>query len=1723
MKTQPIFTCLLLFLITSTFYGQTIIKTQSFDSGTSGYSDDLNYTTSGTVAISPASAESAPNSIKLSIGNPTVLFDNVDISSFSNVIATVSFSSINASNNVDLYLDISYNNGANWTETKLIDGQNGSGGENWDWGTADNDGGAVNSNPYTFSIPDTENSIRLRVRSNNSNTTRFFYVDNIIIQEACVNTYCPTTYTSAVEAITNVTFGGINNTTGNNTAGGSHEIFCTPTGSVTAGSSYPISLNGDTEGSFTNSFTAFFDWDQDGTFNNTTERYEIGTIYDNDGTEVPATNNIAVPAGATPGTTTMRIIKKFLTNYATDGCTPGSGYGQTEDYLINVTAATPCTEPTAQATTLSFGTVTDTSIVGNFTTASPAPDTYLVLMNTTGTAPSPAPADTNTYAIGDTVGGATVIDTDANTTFTATSLSPTTTYYFYVYSFNSACSGGPDYYTTAPLSGNETTIAGPLIVPATGNNTYSLCSGNLYDSGGNTGNYANNSSGYTVLNPSIPGNFIEVSGIIETESGFDYVYIYDGVGIGGTLLWEGSGDLTIPTTTSISGPLTVYFTSDYSFSDTGFDVTINCTTTPGTVSHCEPTSWDPDGLYINSLAFTGTLADPAANTSTFNATGYQDFTGLSPIAIQAQGEGVNIVANADGNTFVRGTWKAWVDWNKDGVFNNTNELVYDIYGQVSVNVTFGFVIPDAAVAGDYTMRIRVNNGVDNWFGSETYGFDFDACDDFEEYASYDSWIDDYGETEDYLFTVIESCDANIATITDGESCGTGTVDLYATGTTGVTGFNIYTAETGGTALSPTPTFTTPAGVPTASWTSPSLATTTTYWITATNGSCESLVRTPIEAKISPTPTVTFTPSAPIICGDNEIIQLTAEGDIETIYLIQEDFEAGDLGVFTTNNIVNNGATINNKTKWQNQTSVFIPNEQGWFPAISSGFGNNKFVMSTSDVGSYTTHNELISPTLNTADFLDLTLDFKMYHSRYYTNGTNPTLENVNIEVSTDGGTNYTTLPSGTILTDIASGSSFDTLSFDLNAYTNENTLRIRIEYYAEWCDGIAIDDINLYGEKPVNTAFDYDTTTVDAYTDAAGTISYTPNTPATTIYIKPTLTQLENATFSIPVSTTLSNGCTVSSSILVTNNSKVFKGGGTDWNDPNSWKPAGVPTPDNCVIIPDGEACKVPNNTTTPFPPFGYQAYAKNLTVHNTGTIEVVADNYLTVTDWINVKTGGDLTIKSGGSLIQETDVTTNNNTGNITMERTATIASSYDYIYWSSPVEDFNVTNVSPGSSNIYEWIPTIGGNYGDWSATSENMTPGKGYIIRNINGTPTPSTPEFVGTPNNGIITKAITRGTYNGGDYPGGGSTMATKLDDNWNLIGNPYPSAISADTFISTNASVIGDDTNNAIQGTVYLWRHLETPSNTTNDPFYQNYVYNYNSNDYVAYNSTGSNPSGFDGKIASGQAFFVLMEHTAPVNSNVVFNNTMRDGTLNNNQFYRTNDASERTSNTEKHRIWLDLIAPNNTANAILIGYVEGATNSKDKLYDAFELSETNTRFYSLLEEEKMAIQGKALPFQDTDTVSLGIVIPENGNYTIAINALDGLFQDTNQAVFIEDTYTNTIHNLRINPFSFNINAGTYNDRFILRYTDQSLSIDDYEVSGLEILAPSNSYIKVKSGNDNIKTVVVYDLLGRALINKTEINASEIRLNNHNFSEGTYIVKAILSNGKQKIQKVVLKL
>jgi hypothetical protein len=80
--------------------------------------------------------------------------------------------------------------------------------------------------------------------------------------------------------------------------------------------------------------------------------------------------------------------------------------------------------------------------------------------------------------------------------------------------------------------------------------------------------------------------------------------------------------------------------------------------------------------------------------------------------------------------------------------------------------------------------------------------------------------------------------------TPGNGCGTGPVTLGATGSAGT--LNWYDVSTGGTSL----------GTGT-SYTTPSISSTTTYYVDATNGSCVS-ARTSVDATVNGSPTITST-------------------------------------------------------------------------------------------------------------------------------------------------------------------------------------------------------------------------------------------------------------------------------------------------------------------------------------------------------------------------------------------------------------------------------------------------------------------------------------------------------------------------------------------------------------------------------------------------------------------------------------------------------------------------------------------------------------------------------------------------------------------------------------------------------------------------------------------------------------------------------------------------
>ena len=1384
-----------------------------------------------------------------------------------------------------------------------------------------------------------------------------------ITYTSALQAYCVPTFTSGSASITNVTFAGINNTTASAGLGSELDYYryCDEATVVQGSPTNAISVKGNTYGNNTFHVRAYIDWNQDGDFIDANETYLIGTITNSTGLDaLSAIGNISVPITANVGKTRMRVVYQFNSD-PTNPCRTGVGYGQVEDYIVNVNAALPCVAPTAQPTALNLAPAGST-FSGSFTAALPAADSYLVLISTNPAAPA-APVDGTTYAIGSIYqAGYTVVDNDTNTSFVASGLTPLTTYYFYIYSFNSLCTGGPLYLGTSPLTGNATTLTADYCIPSYSNTFY------------------------------------------------------------------------------------------------------------------------PPVHYIRRVSFVGTLQD-TDNPSSYDTTapyGYEDFTGLTP-SIQAQGEGVNIYMES---TF-SGYYKAWVDWNQDGDFLDAGEDVYDVGGIAQSSTTFGFIVPPATPPGNYRVRLRMSGRNGAFMGTDG-GFAWDACTTNVAYS---------GEAEDYILTVVASCNSIITDVTDGVTCGAGTVDLAAVGSGGPSEFRWYTTETGGLPVATTAT---------GNWTTPSIGTTTTYWVTCFNG-CESLVRTKVIAYVNPVATISFTPSVPEVCGENNVLSLTAAGDVQQTFLVDEDFTSG-LGVMTNQNIVSNGAN-NAITQWQTQTSTFVPAQQTWYPAISSGLSGNSFAMATSDVGPVTTHNAILSPTVDTNTYLNLTLSFDIFHSRYYVDGTNPTLEYITVDISTNGGGAWTEIDR--YLADIGYGTRFENRTYDLSAYINEANFRVRIRYYGEWCDGLAIDNFQLFGDVPLNTAFDWAAgSPVDAFQDAACTIPYVSGTPIVTIYVRPNLTQLENTTYSFTATAVLSNGCSVSQNVSVDNKSKVWKGtSSNDWNDPNNWSPVGVPDITNCVIIPDVSFTNPSNIIGS-----NYNGFGKTLQVKDNGTLNVASGNTLTIQNFVEVGATGTFEIENSASLIQIDNVA---NTGNISMKRDVNIR-KLDYVYWSSPVANYALNNIST-TMYRYKWLPTIGANvngWGNWALANENMISGKGYIVRgpdSFTATPQNYTQNFVGVPNNGTINMPISRGTYDGANYSTGVSTtLATKDDDNWNLIGNPYPSAISANTFLATNTN---------IAGFIKFWTHSNLPSSVITDPFYSDFVQNYTVGDYVTYNATGANPPIGNGNIAAGQGFFILMNHTSgSANENVVFDNSMRRNDYRNDLFYRNGNVTDNDIE-EKNRIWLNLISPTLKSSTTLLGYITNATNELDRMYDAPALDvKTNFEIYSYSNSDKLNIQGKGLPFSNEDQIHLGVSIAENGIHSIGINKVDGLFESENQTIYLEDLQLGITHDLRNSPYDFMANIGRIENRFVLKFNNNTLGNEDFTSNSIVVF--TNDYINVTTTNETIKSIKIHDLLGRVITEVNNVNSNTFMSKNISKTQSALLVEVTLENGAIKTFKVI---
>jgi hypothetical protein len=547
------------------------------------------------------------------------------------------------------------------------------------------------------------------------------------------------------------------------------------------------------------------------------------------------------------------------------------------------------------------------------------------------------------------------------------------------------------------------------------------------------------------------------------------------------------------------------------------------------------------------------------------------------------------------------------------------------------------------------------------------------------------------------------------------------------------------------------------------------------------------------------------------------------------------------------------------------------------------------------------------------------------------------------------------------------------------------------------------------------------------------------------------------------------------------------------WNG-TSWSFGSNPLPDSPVRIQGNFDTTV--NGSLPMGPCNLKIVS--------GTFTVRSGDFISLKEKLVVDDAATVIFENNASLIQENNAAVNE--GKILYKRDSQPVRVLDFTYWSSPVAGVTPFQFSPGTPSIrvYHWNHLTQA----WvnGIANSPMIAGKGYIIRAPDGYPstgigTVFQGSFLGVPNNGLIT------------VPSQGGSS------NWNLLGNPYPSALDANKFLLANSTLL--------DGTIFYWTHNTLP-NAAQNPLFP-HILNYTSDDYATYNFTGSvglpAPSSSNGGfnttspgrfIGAGQSFMVKGGASS---GNVVFNNDMRKNIngYSNSQFYRNNASN--SEEVEKNRLWVEVIHQNGKFNQTMVGYVEGATDGLDWGYDSTMTPSGDLKIYTKIGDDKLVIQGKSLPFNSSDSIPLGFSTTLTGEFTLNLYQYDSIFE--NQSVYLLDNATSTFHDIKSGMYTFTSIQGTFDNRFELRFNDEMLSLNpNIKTENSVLCYTNNSDIIVKSLTGQIQSVTIFDSTGRVLHKKTSLDTSEILISEIAKNNQLLLVQIENDNGITVTKKII---
>ncbi len=541
----------------------------------------------------------------------------------------------------------------------------------------------------------------------------------------------------------------------------------------------------------------------------------------------------------------------------------------------------------------------------------------------------------------------------------------------------------------------------------------------------------------------------------------------------------------------------------------------------------------------------------------------------------------------------------------------------------------------------------------------------------------------------------------------------------------------------------------------------------------------------------------------------------------------------------------------------------------------------------------------------------------------------------------------------------------------------------------------------------------------------------------------------------------------------------------SDWNNALNWC-GGIPAVTDAVTI-DAQS-------NAPTIASGDNVEVESITLLSGGVLIVSSGGNLTVANAVSVAADALFTIEDNANLIQVNDVANN---GNVVVEKNSSPLYRLDYSLWSSPVEGQNLQEFSPStlSNRFYDYDESTD-LYTTISPGENDFIPGQGYLIRMPNNHPayvddsTPGTVwtgTFTGTPNNGDVTVATT-----------------TSLNG-YNLVGNPYPSAINIHDFFDANTGTINETS------ALYFWRKRNNPAATTYALVTKS-AYTMNE---ASGGDTGSDTfvgDSSDWVINPGQGFFVQA-----TGSSVVFNNSMR-ARVNNGQFFRTTEESQTVSSMS--RIWLNITGSESGFKQTAIAYSDQTTLGIDYGWDGKALvTDGSIALYSVVEGVALGIQARP-QFDINDVVPLAYKVTVPGNYTISLDHFDGVFQQ-GQEVYLKDNVANQTINLKATDYTFTSEAGQFTNRFEVIYTIQALEANDFIITPNDIVVyQKDGSITIDAGMLELKDIMIYDIRGSIVYVKNNVEGNTVTISDIQLQKQLLLISINTNKGKV-IKRIIL--